>query len=94
VAYEGSTVWERDADGILTDSIPLCCRINYVLAYVRLTQHTCIYRVAQKMYTHFDMKNIKECIHFFGPLCILILYKATCFDFQEVIVRPFSERKN
>jgi hypothetical protein len=24
----------------------------------------------------------------------LILYKATCFDFQEVIVRPFSERKN
>jgi hypothetical protein len=25
---------------------------------------------------------------------ILILYKPTCFDFQEVIVRPFSEHKN
>jgi hypothetical protein len=24
----------------------------------------------KKMYTHFDMKNIKECIHFFEPLCI------------------------
>jgi hypothetical protein len=23
---------------------------------------------------------------------ILILYKATCFDFHEIIVRPFTER--
>jgi hypothetical protein len=27
----------------LTDSIPLCCRINCLFAYVRLTQHTCKY---------------------------------------------------
>jgi hypothetical protein len=24
---------------------------------------------------------------------VLMLYKAACFDFQEVIIRPFSERK-
>jgi hypothetical protein len=30
----------------------------------------------------------------FALVNILIPYKATCFDFQEVIVRPFSGRKN
>jgi hypothetical protein len=32
------------------------------------------------MHGHTNIKNI-------------ILYKATCLDFQEVIVRPFLERK-
>jgi hypothetical protein len=51
----------------LTDSIPSCCKITCVFAYVLLTQH---------------------------KVNILILCKATCFEFQEVIIRPFLEHKN
>jgi hypothetical protein len=39
------------------------------------------------MYLHM---SIKHNVH----VNILILYKATCFDFQEVNIRPLSEHKN
>jgi hypothetical protein len=38
-------------------------------------------------YLHMSVKHIMH-------VDILILYKATCFDFQQVIIKNFSERKN